>query len=88
MIRAIAALTALSAMTGTANAADTGTAAARQHYVSPGIANITRATAPPKEHTSSKVRCRALAAAGIDAVTHAPDRGHKVVSGFGLVIAA
>lgn len=82
MIRAIAALAALSAMTGTANAADTGTAPAKQRYVSPGIANVTGAAAPHPEIASSNARCRELAA-GIDAVTHTPDRGQKVVRGIG-----
>ncbi|WP_193098822.1 hypothetical protein [Burkholderia sp. Z1] len=84
MIRAIAALAALSALTGTANAADTdtGTAPAKQRYVSPGIANVTGAAAPRTEHASPNERCRELAA-GIDAVTHTPDRGQKVVRGFG-----
>ncbi|NHV29392.1 hypothetical protein [Burkholderia sp. D-99] len=82
MIRAIAALAALSAMTGTANAADTITAPAKQRYVSPGIANITNAAAPRPENPSPDSRCRELAA-GIDAVTHTPDRGQKVVRGMG-----
>ncbi|VWC79272.1 hypothetical protein BLA18109_03121 [Burkholderia lata] len=82
MIRAIAALAALSAMTGTATAADTVTAPATQRYVSPGIANITNAAAPQAENPSPSSRCRELAA-GIDAVTHAPDRGQKVVRGMG-----
>ncbi|WP_176050468.1 hypothetical protein [Burkholderia sp. BCC1644] len=82
MIRTIAALAALSALTCTANATATGAAPARQRYVSPGIANVTAAAAPHQENTSSDARCRELAA-GIDAVTHAPDRGHKVVRGFG-----
>ncbi|WP_412023235.1 hypothetical protein [Burkholderia cepacia] len=82
MIRAIAALAALSTLTGTANAADTGTAPAKQRYVSPGIANVTGAAAPRPENASSDARCRELAA-GIDAVTHTPDRGQKVVRGFG-----
>ncbi|VWD48729.1 hypothetical protein BLA18110_07460 [Burkholderia lata] len=82
MIRAIAALAALSAMAGTANAADTLTAPATQRYVSPGIANVTGAAAPRPETTSADARCRELAA-GIDAVTHTPDRGQKVVRGMG-----
>ncbi|WP_175872700.1 hypothetical protein [Burkholderia sp. BCC0397] len=82
MIRTIAALAALSAMTGTANAADTGTAPAKQRYVSPGIANVTASAAPRPESTASNARCRELAA-GIDAVTHSPDRGHRVVRGMG-----
>ena len=82
MIRTIAALAALSAMTGTANAANTGMAPAKQHYVSPGIANVTAAAAPRKETASPDARCRELAA-GIDAVTHAPDRGRKIVRGIG-----
>jgi hypothetical protein len=81
MIRAIAALAALSAMTGTANAADAITAPTQQRYVSPGIANITDAAAPHAETSSPDARCRELAA-GIDAVTHAPDRGQKVVRGI------
>ncbi|OXJ00045.1 hypothetical protein CFB41_12660 [Burkholderia sp. AU33803] len=68
-------------MTGTANAADTLTAPAKPRYVSPGIANITNAAAPPAENPSPNARCRELAA-GIDAVTHAPDRGQKVVRGM------
>ncbi|UOB54751.1 hypothetical protein MRS60_12740 [Burkholderia pyrrocinia] len=86
MIRTIAALAALSTLTGTANAADTGTASgtahAKQRYVSPGIANITGAAAPRPESASPDARCRELAA-GIDAVTHAPDRGQKIVRGIG-----
>ncbi|UXU87020.1 hypothetical protein [Burkholderia sp. S-53] len=86
MIRTLAALAALSALTCTANAADTGTASgtahAKQRYVSPGIANVTGATAPRPGNASSDARCRELAA-GIDAVTHAPDRGQKVVRGIG-----
>ncbi|HDR9484311.1 TPA: hypothetical protein QDC20_002485 [Burkholderia aenigmatica] len=82
MIRAIAALAALSAMAGTAAAADTIIAPAKPRYVSPGIANVTGAAAPRAEHLSSDSRCRELAA-GIDAVKHAPDRGHKVVRGMG-----
>ncbi|VWC85567.1 hypothetical protein BLA39750_01514 [Burkholderia lata] len=82
MIQAIAALAALSAMTGTATAADTLTAPATPHYVSPGIANVTNAAAPHAESASPSSRCRELAA-GIDAVTHAPDRGQKVVRGMG-----
>ncbi|CAB3772723.1 hypothetical protein B7G54_23225 [Burkholderia puraquae] len=82
MIRAIAALVALSTMTGTANAADTLTAPAKLRYVSPGIANIANAAAPRPENPSPDSRCRELAA-GIDAVTHAPDRGQKVVRGMG-----
>ncbi|MDN7557270.1 hypothetical protein [Burkholderia orbicola] len=82
MIRTIAALAALSTMTATANAADAGTTAAKQRYVSPGIANVTASAAPRPESTSSNVRCRELAA-GIDAVTHSPDRGQKVVRGMG-----
>ncbi|KML51815.1 hypothetical protein VL15_25105 [Burkholderia cepacia] len=82
MIRAIAALAALSAITGTANAADTGTTPPKQRYVSPGIANVTGAAAPRTEHASPNARCRELAA-GIDAVTHTPDRGQKLVPGFG-----
>ncbi|WP_420210078.1 hypothetical protein ACN8ZM_12820 [Burkholderia aenigmatica] len=82
MIRAIAALAALSTMAGTAAAADTIIAPAKPRYVSPGIANITGAAAPRAEHPSSNSRCRELAA-GIDAVTHAPDRGQKVVRGTG-----
>ncbi|MCA8217287.1 hypothetical protein LGN20_25610 [Burkholderia cepacia] len=82
MIRTIAALAALSAITGTANAADTITAPAKRRYVSPGIANVANAAAPRAEKTSSDSRCRELAA-GIDAVTHTPDRGQKVVRGMG-----
>ncbi|MDR0245973.1 MAG: hypothetical protein LBJ65_30650 [Burkholderia sp.] len=82
MIRTLAALAVLSALTCTANATDTGTAPTKQRYVSPGIANITAAAAPHQESTSPDARCRELAA-GIDAVTHAPDRGHKVVRGMG-----
>ncbi|MCA8019329.1 hypothetical protein [Burkholderia metallica] len=82
MIRTIAALAALSALTGTAIAADIVTAPATQRYVSPGIANITTAAAPRTEAPSADSRCRELAA-GIDAVTHAPDRGQKVVRGMG-----
>ncbi|AWG32583.1 hypothetical protein [Burkholderia cenocepacia] len=82
MIRTIAALAALSATTATANAADTGAASAEQRYVSPGIANVTASAAPRPETTSSDARCRELAA-GIDAVTHSPDRGQKVVRGMG-----
>ncbi|OXI69364.1 hypothetical protein DF153_18465 [Burkholderia cenocepacia] len=82
MIRTIAALAALSAMTATANAADTGTAPAKQRYVSPGIANVTASAAPRAESTSADARCRELAA-GIDALTHSPDRGHRVVRGMG-----
>ncbi|VWC42862.1 MULTISPECIES: hypothetical protein [Burkholderia] len=82
MIRAIAALAALSAMTGTATAAEIITAPAKPHYVSPGIANITNAAAPRAEPPFPNSRCRELAA-GIDAVTHAPDRGQKVVRGMG-----
>lgn len=86
MIRTIAAMAALSALTCTANAADTGTASgtvhAKQRYVSPGIANITDAAAPHPENASSDARCRELAA-GIDAVTHAPDRGQKIVREIG-----
>ncbi|MDN7431305.1 hypothetical protein CFB89_12370 [Burkholderia sp. AU16741] len=86
MIRTIAALAALSAMTATANAADTGMAPAKQRYVSPGIANVTGAgagaVAPRPESTSPDTRCRELAA-GIDALTHSPDRGHRVVRGIG-----
>ncbi|NTX27624.1 hypothetical protein HT746_10860 [Burkholderia pyrrocinia] len=86
MIRTIAAVAALSALTCTANAADTGTASgtapAKRRYVSPGITNVTSAAAPRPENVSSDARCRELAA-GIDAVTHAPDRGQKVVRGFG-----
>ncbi len=86
MIRTIAAMAALSALTCTANAADTGTASgtahAKQRYVSPGLANVTGAAAPRPENASSDARCRELAA-GIDAVTHAPDRGQKVVRGIG-----
>ncbi|AQQ28604.1 hypothetical protein A8E97_01970 [Burkholderia cenocepacia] len=81
MIRTIAALAALSTMTATANAADAGTTAAKQRYVSPGIANVTASAAPRPESTSSNARCRELAA-GIDAVTHSPDRGQKVVRGM------
>ncbi|RQV73225.1 hypothetical protein [Burkholderia anthina] len=79
MIRTIA---ALSAMTAAANAADTGSAPAKQRYVSPGIANVTASAAPHPESTSPDARCRELAA-GIDAVTHSPDRGQKVVRGTG-----
>ncbi|WP_244136919.1 hypothetical protein [Burkholderia pyrrocinia] len=86
MIRTIAALAALSTLTCTANAADTGAASgkahAKQHYVSPGVANVTGAAAPRPERASSGARCRELAA-GIDAVTHTPDRGQKVVRGIG-----
>lgn len=82
MIRTLATLAALSALACTANATDTGTAPAKPRYVSPGIANVTAAAAPHQESDSSDARCRELAA-GIDAVTHAPDRGHKVVRGFG-----
>ncbi|MBZ5792653.1 hypothetical protein K8353_21285 [Burkholderia contaminans] len=84
MIRAVATLATLSAITGTANAADTDTitAPAKQRYVSPGIANITNAAAPRPENASPNTRCRELAA-GIDAVTHTPDRGQKVVRGMG-----
>ncbi|MDN7701228.1 hypothetical protein R0290_12240 [Burkholderia semiarida] len=82
MIRTIAALAALSAMTAAANAADTGSAPAKQRYVSPGIANVTASAAPHPESTSPDARCRELAA-GIDAVTHSPDRGQKVVRGTG-----
>ncbi len=86
MIRTIAALAALSTLTCTANAADTGTASgtahAKQRYVSPGIANITGAAAPRPENASPDARCRELAA-GIDAVTHAPDRGQKIVRRIG-----
>ncbi|MPV60752.1 hypothetical protein CFB46_16520 [Burkholderia sp. HI2761] len=82
MLRTIAALAALSAMIGTANAADTGTASAKQRYVSPGIANVTASAAPRADNTSPDARCRELAA-GIDAVTHSPDRGQKVVRGMG-----
>ena len=78
MIRAIAALAALSAMTGSANAADTLTAPAKQRYVSPGIANITNAAAPHAAPPSPDSHCRELTA-GIDAVKHAPDRGQKIV---------
>ncbi|KVL14997.1 hypothetical protein [Burkholderia sp. MSMB1826] len=82
MLRTIAALAALSAMTGTANAADTNTASAEQRYVSPGVANVTASAAPRPDNTSPDTRCRELAA-GIDAVTHSPDRGQKVVRGMG-----
>ncbi|WP_175834101.1 hypothetical protein [Burkholderia cenocepacia] len=82
MIRTIAALAALSTMTATANAADAGTTSAKQRYVSPGIANVTASAAPRPESTPSDARCRELAA-GIDAVTHSPDRGQKVVRGMG-----
>ncbi|KVH52874.1 hypothetical protein WS89_31030 [Burkholderia sp. MSMB1072] len=82
MLRTIAALAALSAMTGTANAADTDTASAKQRYVSPGIANVTASAAPRPDNTSPDTRCRELAA-GIDAVMHSPDRGRKVARGMG-----
>ncbi|KVF67332.1 hypothetical protein WJ15_04985 [Burkholderia cepacia] len=82
MIRTIAALAALSAIIGTANAADTVTAPATQRYVSPGIANIANAAAPRPDTPSPDSRCRELSA-GIDAVTHTPDRGQKVVRGVG-----
>jgi len=82
MIRMIAALAALLTMTATANAADTGTAPTKQRYVSPGIANVTASAAPRPESTSPDARCRERAA-GIDAVTHSPDRGHRVVRGIG-----
>lgn len=82
MIRTIAALAALSTMAATANAADAGTASAKQRYVSPGIANVTGSAAPRPESTSSDARCRELAA-GIDAITHSPDRGQKIVRGMG-----
>lgn len=84
MIRTIAALAALSALTCTANATDTdiGTARATPRYVSPRIANVTTAAAPLRDSTSPDARCRELAAR-IDAVTHAPDRGHKVVRRVG-----
>ncbi|MBY8607710.1 hypothetical protein K7N18_23050 [Burkholderia arboris] len=82
MIRTITALAALVLMASTANAADTGTAHAKQRYVSPGIANVTAAAAPHQETPSSNARCRELAA-GIDAVTHSPDRGQKIVRGMG-----
>ncbi|MGU7853086.1 hypothetical protein ACV22X_10080 [Burkholderia orbicola] len=82
MIRTIAALAALSTMAATAIAADAGTTAAKQRYVSPGIANVTASAAPRPESTSSDARCRELAS-GIDAVTHSPDRGQKVVRGMG-----
>ncbi|KVT03747.1 hypothetical protein WT24_26595 [Burkholderia sp. MSMB1078WGS] len=81
MLRTIAAFAALSAMTGTANAADTDTASAKQRYVSPGIANVTALAAPRPDNTSPDTRCRELAA-GIDAVMHSPDRGQKVVRGM------
>ncbi|AIO49768.1 hypothetical protein DM44_2488 [Burkholderia cepacia] len=81
MIRTIAALVVLSAMTAVANAADTGTAPTKQRYVSPGIANVTASAAPRPESTASNARCRELAA-GIDAVTHSPDRGQKIVRGM------
>ncbi|HDR9873543.1 hypothetical protein [Burkholderia cenocepacia] len=82
MIRTIAALVVLSAMATVANAADTGTTPTKQRYVSPGIANVTASAAPRPESTASNARCRELAA-GIDAVTHSPDRGQKVVRGMG-----
>ncbi|WP_175886053.1 hypothetical protein [Burkholderia sp. BCC0044] len=82
MIRMIAALAALFTMTSTANATDTGTASAKQRYVSPGIANVTASAAPRPGSTSADARCRELAA-GIDAVTHSPDRGQRVVRGMG-----
>ncbi|WP_321789010.1 hypothetical protein [Burkholderia pyrrocinia] len=86
MIRTLAALPVFSALICTANAADvdsvTGTAVPKQRYVSPGVANVAGAATRRPERTSSDARCRELAA-GIDAVTHAPDRGHKVVRGIG-----
>ncbi|WP_321860332.1 hypothetical protein [Burkholderia cenocepacia] len=82
MIRTIAALAALLTMTATANAADAGTAPTKQRYVSPGIANVTASAAPRPESTSADARCGELAA-GIDALTHSPDRGHRVVRGMG-----
>ncbi|HEF5870215.1 TPA: hypothetical protein SAY52_000778 [Burkholderia cenocepacia] len=78
MIRPIAALAALSAMTATAGAADIGTSPVKQRYVSPGVTNVTASATPRPESTSPDARCRELAA-GIDAVTHSPDRGRKVV---------
>ncbi|WP_244111883.1 hypothetical protein [Burkholderia diffusa] len=86
MTQTLAALAMSSALICTANAADvtsaTGTATPKQRYVSPGVANVADAATRRPERASPVARCSELAA-GIDAVKHAPDRGHKVVRGIG-----
>ncbi|CAB3773868.1 hypothetical protein GQ57_16475 [Burkholderia sp. MSh2] len=81
MVRTIAALVAFSSLPATASATDTPTSPATQRYVSPGVANITSAATPHQENAPSHSRCRELAT-GIDAVTHTPDRGQKIVRGI------
>jgi hypothetical protein len=86
MTQILAALAMSSALICTANAADvtsaTGMATPKQRYVSPGVANVADAATHRPERASPVARCSELAA-GIDAVKHAPDRGHKVVRGIG-----
>ncbi|WP_322027837.1 hypothetical protein [Burkholderia sp. BCC1977] len=86
MIRTLAAPTAFLALICSAHAADagsaTGTVPPKQRYVSPGVANVAGAATLRPARTSPDGRCGELAA-GIDAVTHAPDRGHKIVHGIG-----